>query len=755
MEHDESTLSSCVKSAPLVDFSLKTNAESKKVLKTVFIFFFPVFVIFILTLYGLSKRWKKLASQGPRTILTGGGTGGHVNPALAIAEGIGNREPRTRFLYVGVKGKAESVIVNRAGYPICYVVSEGYPGLKPSLSTLRFLIKLSIGILQSMVILIRFAPRWVVATGGYVSAPVIAAALILKFLRVGHAKIFLHEQNSIPGQLNALMGRWVDRMLLTFPQTLAFFPKKGILVGYPIRDSIVQKPIEEAQRALPFQIPPGRKVVFAFGGSQGARTINRAIVDALRFLIPHRDKIFIIHGMGLNKSPQYDASRDTEKRLRKGYSPEELELISYFYVRRDYFHNIGDVYSLSDLMVCRSGAGSLNEISRLGKPVILIPKANLPGDHQVMNARAMKHAGAAEILYEDTVVEAGMVIEKLEGRLLAERIMRLLQDENLLEEMGRCSRDFLRRRAVARIVSEIFEDSLYNNGSGYHAVPFKPLLSNSLLLRFLNQAQARNPSTYDPNTLFDDPDDLTYYRHRAGGLLSHQNWQDRNLGVKLIGLTSYGEKIPTLLHMLADRTPVSPIKRLLGGDFEQVGFIRRNVLQALRVLNRFDPEVERHIFMALEDPYFEVRSQACITASHFGFFLSGQERWLIAMEKRLKDECFEVVVQATLAIGEIGTDFSALETLLRLKEFHYWQVRNAALKSIQRLLQRKIIQPSRELLMETRTFVLTSTDFRPHFSIKASYQNIHKYCLDQLLGEHDTVEIPLLTDSTATRKRPS
>ena len=111
-------------------------------------------------------------------------------------------------------------------------------------------------------------------------------------------------------------------------------------------------------------------------------------------------------------------------------------MLDGFYYRQDYFHNIADVYSISDLIVCRSGAGSLNEISRMGKPAFLIPKANLPGDHQVMNARAMKHSGATEILFEDTIVEDGKVLEKLEGKLLAERILRLLEDLERLAEDG-------------------------------------------------------------------------------------------------------------------------------------------------------------------------------------------------------------------------------------------------------------------------------------------------------------------------------
>ena len=130
------------------------------------------------------------------------------------------------------------------------------PGFSPSLRTLRFLVKLGIGVVQASIMLVAFSPKWIVATGGYVSAPVIAAAIFLKKAGIAHVKIFLHEQNSIPGQLNALMGRWVDRVLLTFPQTLSFFPN-GTVVGYPIRHSIVPVAVEEAKARLPFRIPEG------------------------------------------------------------------------------------------------------------------------------------------------------------------------------------------------------------------------------------------------------------------------------------------------------------------------------------------------------------------------------------------------------------------------------------------------------------------------------------------------------------------
>ncbi len=700
-----------------------------------------IFLLCLSVLLGLAvfagRRWRRLASRETRIILTGGGTGGHVNPALAIAEGIKSREPDAVFLYVGVHGKAESVIVRRAGYPLRFISSEGFPGFRPSFRLVRFLCRLTLGTVHGAVILLWFAPRWVIATGGYVSAPIILAALILKMLRLSPAKVFLHEQNSIPGQLNVLLGRWVDRVLLTFPQTLSFFPGNGVLAGYPIRHSVALKPRKEALANLPFQIPEDRQVIFVFGGSQGARTINRALVDALPHLIPHRERLFIIHGTGLAKSNGYDAAADTEARLEKTLSTEDRALLDTFYYRQDYFHNIADVYSISDLIVCRSGAGSLNEISRMGKPAFLIPKANLPGDHQVMNARAMKHSGATEVVFEDTIVEEGKVLEKLEGRLFAERILQLLEDPERLREMGARGREFFRHHAVKRILSEIYQDHSYDNGISYDAVPFKPLLSNQRLLQELSAAYGRSPGDYDPLRVVGDEDDLVYYRHRAAALLSHQDWQDRNLGVKLIGFTHYHEKIPTLLHMLVDRTPASLIKRCFGGDFEQVAFIRRNIVQALQVLNQCDVNVEKHLLTALRDPYYEVRSHVCGAVAHFAPNLEGKEVWIKAMQTCLRDKSFEVAAEAAKALGKIGTDQEVLAQLLRLRESHYWQVRNAALVGIRRLVEREVVKPSESMLSQIAGFILTATDFQPHFSIKETYKTTHQCCHEKLAGENE------------------
>ena len=168
------------------------------------------------------------------------------------------------------------------------------------------------------------------------------------------------------------------------------------------------------------------------------------MVDALRYLLPHRDRI--IHHSWNRPFKLFRIRCGIRYRTsaRKVAFPEERNLLDEFYYRQDYFHNIADIYSASTLIVCRSGAGSLNEICRIGKPALLIPKANLPGDHQVMNARAMKTAGAAEVLFEDTVMEDGEILEKLEGKVLAEKII------GSAGQSGATPRDVRKERPVSQ-----------------------------------------------------------------------------------------------------------------------------------------------------------------------------------------------------------------------------------------------------------------------------------------------------------------
>jgi UDP-N-acetylglucosamine--N-acetylmuramyl-(pentapeptide) pyrophosphoryl-undecaprenol N-acetylglucosamine transferase len=686
-------------------------------------------LVFLLTL-GYWRRFRR-GEKGPtdRVILTGGGTGGHVNPALAIAEVVKERNPGARFLYVGVRGKAESVIVTRAGYPIRYVYASAFPGFRPSLALLRFALSLAVGILQSCFWIAAFQPEMIIGTGGYASAPVIFANTVMRAVGLSRARVYIHEQNSVPGKLNLAIGRWADRVLLTFPQTRAWFARNSVVVGYPVRRSVTLEQRHKAESSPPLPIPPGRRVVFVFGGSQGARTINRSLVDALGYLKPRRHELFIIHGVGLINTPEYRAREDTAERLHTRYGVAEREEVASFYYLQDYFHNIGDIYAVSDLVVCRGGAGSLNEISAMGKPALIIPKANLPGEHQIMNARAMRQAGAAEVIYEDTVMEEGVLLEKVEGKELADRILALLDDPQRLATMASCSRAFMRRHALERIAAEIHGTPFPERASDDSgSLQLKPLLTNVQLLRLLERTWEKEKHRYAPHLVVSDLDDLEYYRHRAASLLTSPHWQERNLGVKLIGYLRHEEKLSSLLHLLSDPTPATWLQRIFGGDYRQVGFIRRNVLAALQHLNCWNREAETDVIRALADGYYEVRAQAARTLRHFADRLEEREAVCERLLFLLRDRSFEVVIEAAVALGAVGADRRAIEALLNLKEHHYWQVRDAALKALALLVKRDVIHDRRWVVTEVSRFILTMTDFRSHFTIKETYRQLFDLC---------------------------
>jgi UDP-N-acetylglucosamine--N-acetylmuramyl-(pentapeptide) pyrophosphoryl-undecaprenol N-acetylglucosamine transferase len=656
--------------------------------------------------------------------LTGGGTAGHVNPALAIGSVLAG--PETKFLFVGVRGRAEEEIVPREGIPFKYVRASGFPG-GLSFETFRFLANLLAGTLQSLMILARFRPDVIIGTGGYVSAPVILAASLLRKMRLSKARVFIHEQNAVPGKLNRLMGRFAHQVLVTFPETLSHFPKNGAHVGYPLRRRIAGIGREEARRKLDFKIPEGRKLVLVFGGSQGSRVMNRALVDALRYFLPHRDSLFLVHGVGLYKTREYDAVRDTEERLRRHYDAGELERIESFYVRRAYFHNIELLYALSDLVVARAGAGSLNEISAMALPALIIPKSNLPGDHQVMNARSMERAGAAEILYEQVAPVDGKLDEFIDGKVLADRILSLLDDPRRLEEMRRRSRSFLNRDAMVRVERMIRGtegEPLRGSSPETRPPETPPLPGNGALLEKLEKAFAQQGSAFRPENVIPNSGDLECLKSRAGSLLTAASWQQRNLGVKLIGLLNAADKLPALVALFFDREPAPLVQRLLGGDFKQVGFIRRNIMTALVRLNRLTPEVEKALLLGMEDPYYEVRAEAARATAFFGDRLSSPEPFIAALERLLKDRIIEVAAAAAECLGRLGEGKDVLPILLGLKNARFWKVRAAALRGILSLVERGKAADFSLLEKEVPDFILTSTDFTPQFEIKSAYSRL-------------------------------
>jgi UDP-N-acetylglucosamine--N-acetylmuramyl-(pentapeptide) pyrophosphoryl-undecaprenol N-acetylglucosamine transferase len=678
----------------------------------------------------ISKEWltdgeKLQVGMQPikRILLTGGGTAGHVNPALAIGSALA--APDTRFLFVGVRGRVEEEVVPREGIPIKFVRASGFPsGLSPEL--IKFSLNLLIGTIQSIFILLRFRPEVIIGTGGYVSAPVIMAASLLRKLRLSRTRIFIHEQNAVPGKLNRLMGRFAHRVFVTFPETLPYFPETGVLSGYPLRRRIARISPEEARQKLKIKIPEGRKVVLVFGGSQGARTINRALVDALGSLLPYRNNLFIIHGVGLFKNVNYNALEDTEQRLRRIYSEEEREAIKEFYFYSEFFHDIENLYAISSLVVARGGAGSLNEISAMGLPALIIPKSNLPGDHQVMNARAMERAGGAEILYEQIASVNGQLSETIEGRAFAEKLLSLIRDESRLKEMSRLNCSFLNQDALVKIEHHIrgVKIEWSQDPQAECARPQDSLPGNRTLLSLLEKAWEKQKKFYRPENIISRPQDLEYLKNRASALLIDAAWQNRNLGVKLLGLLNAKEKIPALLTLFFERKPVSLLKRALGGDFEQVGFIRRNTIVSLVRLNELAPGVEKALLLGIQDPYYEVRAEAARAAAFFGARLSSPDSFISGLLRLLTDPTIDVTVAAAEALGELGGERDVLPALLGLWDSRLWKIRAAVLRGIGHLVDRGTVANLKMLEEQAPRFILTSTDFTPQFEIKAAYRHL-------------------------------
>jgi UDP-N-acetylglucosamine--N-acetylmuramyl-(pentapeptide) pyrophosphoryl-undecaprenol N-acetylglucosamine transferase len=421
--------------------------------------------------------------------------------------------------------------------------------------------------------------------------------------------------------------------------------------------------------------------------------------------------------------PGHQPQAETERLLVEAHGPGWSAGLAGLYRREVYLHDMAAAYSAADLVVCRAGAGAIHEISTLGRPALLVPKPNLPGDHQVQNARSLAGQGGAEILYEDLLLAQGRLTTGLDPDQLAQRILELLDDPDRLAALAGRAREFMDPEAAGRIA-----DLVLGRGQPAEGQPPSPLLppppTHEGLLRLLGQAQQANPAAYDPGRLIPDHEELAYYRHRSALLLVHPDWSLRNVGVKLVGLLQDATKVDHLLHLLADRTPVRAWKRLLGGDFEQVGFIRRNVVTSLVLIDRHSPAVEAGLMTALADPYFEVRSAAAQAVAHFGQRLADRAAFEARLIARLHDKSFEVAREAALALGRVGRGEEAVAALLGLRLNHYWQVRQAALKALRELTVAGRVADPERLLQEITGFVVIATDFRPSFTIKESYQEL-------------------------------
>ena len=253
-----------------------------------------------------------------------------------------------------------------------------------------------------------------------------------------------------------------------------------------------------------------------------------------------------------------------------------------------------------------------------------------------------------------------------------------------------------------------------------------PLLSSEALLYALEHRRASTVPAGERRPEQPAPGDRPYYVARSASLLASPSWEARNLGVKLIGLLEAGERLPLVVGLLKDRRPAPWFQRMFGGDFEQVGFIRRNALTAIARIGIVTPEVEDVLAAALEDPYYEARAEACRTITVLDRDLSdgARARLIAGLIRLLGDRWLEVAASAAEALGHVGGETDARPALLALKDHKFWTVRAAGLRGLHALVERGRGGDLDALEREVRAFALTATDFRPEFSIRTSYARL-------------------------------
>ena len=319
-------------------------------------------------------------TQTLKFIITGGGTGGHVFPAIAIADALKQLRPDASFLFVGALGKMEMERVPQAGYDIVGLPVAGFQrgfSLTSLRRNLSFPFKLFGSALRAKRIVRRFQPDVVIGTGGYASGPVMRAAQQLGI------PTLLQEQNSWPGITNKMLARRVQKICVAYTGMEAFFdPNKLIITGNPIRQDIPGPAKLKTEALAHFGLEAGKKTVYLTGGSLGARTLNEAMV-AGKQLLADMPGVQVLWQCGNFYYGQYKDS-DTAQLPNVHILP--------------FVDRVDMAYAAADIIVARAGALTISELCLIGKPAILVPSPNVAEDHQTKNALALTQIGAARLV---------------------------------------------------------------------------------------------------------------------------------------------------------------------------------------------------------------------------------------------------------------------------------------------------------------------------------------------------------------------
>lgn len=346
-----------------------------------------------------------------KVLFTGGGTAGHINPALAIAGYLRQKEPDAEILYVGNRGGMEERLVAKAGYPMATITISGFQRhLTPKnlVRNAKTVVRMFTASSEAHHIIKNFAPDVCVGTGGYVSGPVVREAA-----RLG-VPCVIHESNAYPGVTTRMLSKSVKAVMLAVPDAKNYFDPSVncVITGNPVRGEVLSARREESRKALGLDERP---LVLSFGGSLGASALNRAAAYMLA-QSAQEGKFQHIHGYGQHDEKFLDELKEF------GFSQECAPQIRLL----EYIDNMPQCLSAADLVIGRAGAMTLTEIEAKAKASILIPSPNVAENHQFHNAMALVRRGAAEIIEE----------KDLTGPVLWQRVKDLLSDPEHLKSLG-------------------------------------------------------------------------------------------------------------------------------------------------------------------------------------------------------------------------------------------------------------------------------------------------------------------------------
>lgn len=359
----------------------------------------------------------------PLITISGGGTGGHIYPAIGIANELIALDPTNEIVFIGGSNRLESKIVPQHGFRFISIPVAGLPR-KLTWRWLPIIGEVCAGFVYSLRLLKRLRPSVVVGTGGYVSGPVLFSASLLGIPTI------VQEQNAYPGLTNRILGRWAKCVYLAFESALSYFPVRVAKVtGNPIRRSIggIKRSIATYER---FGLNANLKTVLVMGGSQGAHKINKIVIDALVNLSAHNQQLQIIHQTG---------EKDYQE-VTDAYKSSPLR-----HLIQPYIDSIESVYSVVDLMICRAGGMTISEVTACGIPAIFIPLPTAAANHQRLNAQAVADRGAGVVLNEESTT----------GADVAECIIQIITDSAKLQRMATAARQMGNPKAGEEIATSI------------------------------------------------------------------------------------------------------------------------------------------------------------------------------------------------------------------------------------------------------------------------------------------------------------